>query len=61
MITPFEVVSLRSRELSLATPEEIKVALVKQGVTDYKWQTIRRSDEEIQTHTNYEIQWINNT
>ena len=42
---------IRSWELSLATPDEIKAALEKQVVTDYKKIIIRRNDEELETHT----------
>ena len=40
---------IRSRELSLATLEEIKIALGKQEVIDYKNVSIRRGREKIQT------------
>ena len=42
---------IRSRELSLATPEEIEMALQKQGVKEYKKITIRRNNEIIHTQT----------
>ena len=42
---------IRNRDLSLAISEEIKTALGKQEVTDYKRITIERVGEEIQMHT----------
>ena len=42
---------VRSKELSLATQEEIKTAFKKQGIKEYRRATIRRNDETIQTHT----------
>ena len=41
---------IRSRELSLTTPEEIEMALQKQGVKEYKRITIQRNNEIIHTH-----------
>ena len=48
--------SIRGKELSSATPEEIKAALGKQGVIDYQRITIRRACKEIQTctHSNFD-------
>ena len=43
--------NIRSRELYSATQEEIKTALEKQVVTDYKRITLRKGGEEKQTHT----------
>ena len=40
---------IRSRDLFLATQEEIRTALGKQEVIDYKM-IIKKSDEEIQIH-----------
>ena len=42
---------VRSKELSLATPEEIETAFKKQGIKEYRRVTNRRNDETIQTHT----------
>ena len=42
---------VRSKELSLATPEEIETAFKKQGIKEYRRVTICRNDETIQTHT----------
>ena len=42
---------VRSKELSLATPEEIETAFKKQGIKEYRRVTIRRNDETTQTHT----------
>ena len=42
---------VRSKELSLATPEEIEMAFKKQGIKEYRRVTICRNDETIQTHT----------
>ena len=42
---------VRSKELSLATPEEIETTFKKQGIKDYRRITIHRNDEIIQTHT----------
>ena len=42
---------VRSKELSLATPEEIEMAFKKQGIKEYRRVTIRRNDETILTHT----------
>ena len=42
---------VRSKELSLATPEEIETAFKKYGIKEYRGVTIRRNDETIQTHT----------
>ena len=42
---------VRSKELSLATPEETKTAFKKQEIKEYRRVTIRRNDETIQTHT----------
>ena len=42
---------IRSQELSLATKEEIKTALRKQGVTDHRRITMKRNGESIQTNT----------
>ena len=42
---------VRSKELSLAMPEEIEMAFKKQGIKEYTRITIRRNDETIQTHT----------
>ena len=44
---------IRSRELSLATPEEIEMALQKSGVKEYKRITIRRNNEIICTDLKY--------
>ena len=41
---------VRSKELSLATLEEIETAFKKQGIKEYRRVTIRRNDETIQTH-----------
>ena len=42
---------VRSKELSLATTEEIETAFKKQGMKEYRRVTIRQNDETIQTHT----------
>ena len=42
---------VRSKELSLATPEEIEMVFKKQGIKEYRRVTICRNDETIQTHT----------
>ena len=42
---------VRSKELSLATPEEIEMAFKTQGIKEYRRVTTRRNDETIQTHT----------
>ena len=42
---------VRSKELSLATPEEIETTFQKQGIKEYRRVTIRRNDETIETHT----------
>ena len=42
---------VRSKELSLATPEEIETTFKKQGIKEYRRVTIRQNDETIQTHT----------
>ena len=42
---------VRSKELSLVTPEKIETAFKKQGTKEYRRVTIRRNDETIQTHT----------
>ena len=42
---------LRSRELTLATAEEIRAAMRKQDVTVYKRITIRKGEEETQKNT----------
>ena len=42
---------VRSKELSQATLEEIKMTFKKQGIKEYRRVTIRRNDETIQTHT----------
>ena len=42
---------VRSKELSLATLEEIETAFKKQGIKEHRRVTIRRNDETIQTHT----------
>ena len=39
---------IKSRELSLVTTEEIRAALEKQGVTDYRRITVRKGRVEIQ-------------
>ena len=41
---------VRSKELSLATPEEIEMAFKKQGVKEYRRVPIHRNDETNQTH-----------
>ena len=41
----------RIMELSLANPEGLQTAFGKQGVKNYKRITIKKADEEIQTHT----------
>ena len=46
---------IRRGELSLATPEEIKTALGKQGVTDNKRKNIKKGGEEIQTRQHFDI------
>ena len=40
---------LLETKLSLATPEEMKTALGKKGVMDYKRFTIRQGNEKIET------------
>ena len=42
---------IRSRKLSLATSEEIRAALGKQGVTDHERITFRKGGEKIQMDT----------
>ena len=42
---------VRSKELSLATPEEIETAFKKQGNKEHKRVTIHQNDETIQAHT----------
>ncbi len=42
---------MRSKELSLATPEEIETSFKKQGIKEYRRVTIRRNDKTIQIHT----------
>ena len=42
---------VRSKELSQATQEEIEMASKKQGIKEYRWVTIRRNEETIQTYT----------
>ena len=42
---------VRSKEQSQATAEEIETAFKKQGIKEYRRVTIRRNDENIQTHT----------
>ena len=42
---------VKSKELSLATLEEIKMAFKKQGIKECRRVTIRQNDETIQTHT----------
>ena len=42
---------VRTKELSLATLEEIETAFKKQGIKEYRRVTIHRNDETIQTHT----------
>ena len=42
---------IRNREIFFATPEEIKVAQGKQGVTDYKRITIIRVGKGIETYS----------
>ena len=42
---------IKSRELELATEEEIASALVKQGVTNIRRISIRKGEERIQTNT----------
>ncbi len=44
---------VRSKELSLATPEEIETTFKKQGIKEYRRVTIHRNDETIQTHMLY--------
>ena len=41
---------VKSKELLLATLEEIEAAFKKQGIKEYRKVTIRRNDETIQTH-----------
>ena len=40
---------MKSKELSLATPEEIEMTFKKQGIKEYRRVTIRQIDETIQT------------
>ena len=40
---------VRSKELSLATPETIETTFKEQGIKEYRRVTIRRNDETIQT------------
>ena len=42
---------VRSKELSLATPEVTETAFKKQGIKEYRKFTIHRNDGPIQTHT----------
>ena len=42
---------VRSKDLSLATPDEIETAFKKQGIKEYRRVTIRQNDETIQAHT----------
>ena len=42
---------VRSKELSLATPEEIEMIFKKQRIKEYRRVTIRQNDETIETHT----------
>ena len=42
---------VRSKELSIATSEEIETAFKKQGINEYRRVSIRQNDETIQTHT----------
>ena len=42
---------VRSKELSLTTPEEIEMAFKKQGIKKYRRVTIHRNDETIQIYT----------
>ena len=42
---------VRSKELSLATLEEIETTFKKQGIKEYRRVTIRQNDQTIQTHT----------
>ena len=43
--------AVKSKEMSLATPEEIETAFKKQGIKEYRRVTIHQNDETIQTHT----------